>query len=221
MTPTPSLGKVEASRNVLALGSDGRPLGLKVQVVKPGLPGTYEGILEHFIPGEASLLLDHNFPQDTLVRVNIHGFEFDGHVVFCERKGDFFDAHIVIPEDEVVRRRGPRYVVELPARAYTSLSHQPMDAKIVDISKDGLGLECPSNLSVGETLAVESQSNLAFGIVRHCRPLPAGGYRVGLQVHNVIIKEGKPADLPAKKSWVRSLFAGHPDSHNSTGTVSH
>ena len=193
---------------VAPITRDSRPLGLKVRLKSPSSTRVYEGFLEHFIPAEACILVDHHFKRDTTLLVDVNGFQFEGIVAFCGRKNDVYEAHIVIPDtDETGRRRDPRYVVNLPARVYAAVSEQPFDAMVVDISRDGLGLECPLQLEMGDTLAVESQLNLAFGVVRHCRALPCGRFRAGVLVHNVISKKQNSERQQDRRSWVRSLFS--------------
>jgi len=207
--------QLSVSRNVAAaapglrVANAVRPrAGLKVRVRTPGLPSWYAGVMEHFIPGEACILVRERFRVDAPICVEVHGFEFTGTVAFCEPKEDMFEIHIVLANvDEEGRRRDARYVVNLPARVYASLADAPVNGVLVDISREGLGLESPLDLEVGDTVAVESQSNLAFGIVRHSRALAGGIYRVGLLVHNVIIKEVKP-ESSEKRSWVRSFLSG-------------
>jgi hypothetical protein len=189
-------------------------LGLKVRVTTPDTDFSFEGIMQHFVAGESAILLDHHFIKGTQVRVEFNGFSFQGEIMFCEPKDKLYDTHIIIPDvDENGMRRDPRYVFNLAARLYPPGGELPIDATLVDISKEGLGLESPMSLEVGETVAVESQSNLAFGIVRHCRQLASGTYRAGLHVYNVIAKEViAKEEIPARKQvgrrWaVQSLFS--------------
>ena len=189
-------------------------LHLKVRVTMPDADFIFEGVMQHFVAGEASILLDHRFVKGTEVRVEFHGFQFEGEVLFCEPKDDLYDMHVIIPDvDETGMRRDPRYVLNLPAQLYPPRGEDPVDGTLVDISKNGLGLDSPMNLEVGETVAVESQSNLAFGIVRHCRPLGGGNYRAGLHVYNVIakkmiVREEVPPPERNKRPWVvGSLFS--------------
>lgn len=194
----------------------GMSLGLKVRVTMPDAGFVFEGVMQHFVAGEASILLDHRFVKGTPVRVEFQGFQFEGEILFCEPKDDLYDTHIVIADvDETGVRRDPRYVFNLPARLYPPRGEEPVDAKLVDISRNGLGLESPMNLEVGETVAVESQANLAFGIVRHSRQLGSESYRAGLHVYNVITKdlitrEEAPAPRQEKHPWLRSLFTHRP-----------
>lgn len=191
----------------------GAPLGIAVRLTVPGADYTFEGVLEHFFGGEASILLDHRFQKDTHVKVEFRGFQFDGDVLFCERKGDRFDTHVVLADqDETGLRRDPRYIVNLAARIHIPGAEQPLPAKLVDISREGIGVESDWPFKIGDTIAVESQLNLAFGIVRHCRQLPTGAYRAGLQVHAVIAKEEAPLERQQhqprqkKQPWIRSVL---------------
>src|SRR5579883_3254803 len=62
-------------------------------------------------------------------------------------------------------------------------------------------------LNVGDTVAIESQSNLAFGIVRHCRQVngnTARIYRAGLQVYDVLSKSETPTK--ANQRWISSIL---------------
>ena len=185
-----------------------RSEGLEVHVRTPGLPNVAEGVMEYFIPGEACILAEKSFRVDAPVYVEIHGFEFVGMVAYCERRPQGFEIHVVISNvDEEGRRRDARYLVNWPARVYDSF-RAPVNAVVVDISRDGLGLESALKMEIGDTVAVESQSNLAFGVVRHCREMGNGLYRAGLLVHNVLTKEQEPASA-GKRSWMRTLLSGH------------
>ena len=192
----------------------GAPLGVKIQLRVPGSDYPFEGIIEHFFGGEASILLEHRFQKETRVRIEFDGFHFDGEVLSCQPKGDLFDIHVVLADqDEAGVRRDPRYVVNLDGRIYAPGSVDPIDARLIDISREGIGIECGSPLTVGHMVAVESQLNLAFGVVRHCRQLSSGACRAGLQVHAVITKDTIPMERqrsqpePKKqRSWMRGIL---------------
>src|SRR5579871_6178325 len=83
------------TEEVLQVVTRGAPLGIAVQLTVPGTQYIFEGIIEHFFGGEASILLDHHFQKETLVRIEFHGFQFDGEVQFSERKGNSYDTHVV------------------------------------------------------------------------------------------------------------------------------
>jgi len=79
----------------------------------------------------------------------------------------------------------------MPGKLYPPDGGSAVEAKIIDISRDGLGFESALRLNVGDTVGIESQSNLAFGIVRDCRQVngnTAPIYRAGLQVYDVLSK---------------------------------
>lgn len=184
---------------------------LRVRVEKPGTGFIHEGLIEYVMPGEVSIFLNHRFPRETQLRVNVNGFQFDGTVVFSEPKGHAFETHIVIADtDETGKRKDPRYIVNLPARLHSSLSDEPLEVRLVDVSRDGVGLESPLKLAMGESVAIESQSNLAFGSVRHCRELPSGKFRAGILVDNVITREADPVARQERRSWFSCLLPQRP-----------
>ena len=194
--------------------SRGAPLGLKIHLRVPGSDYAFEGTIEHFFGGEANILLDHRFQKETHVKIEFNGFHFDGEVLNCQRKGEVFDTHVVLADqDEAGVRRDPRYVVNLEGRIYAPGTEDAINAKLIDISRAGIGVECALPFTVGETVAVESQSNLAFGVVRHCRRLSTGAYRAGLQVHAVITKDIIPverqqlhSETNKQQSWMRGIL---------------
>ena len=202
----------------------GAPLGLKIHLRVPGSDYPFAGIIEHFFGGEASILLDHRFQKETHVNIEFAGFHFDGEVLYCQRKGDVFDTHVVLADrDEAGVRRDPRYVVNLAGRLYAPGIVDAIDAQLIDISRDGIGIECALPLTVGDTVTVESQLNLAFGVVRHCRRMPTGAHRAGLQVHAVITKGEVPIERPKlqsqpkkHRSWMRGILPHVSSDHEGT-----
>ncbi len=180
--------------------------GLRVSVRQPNLPRAYQGFLNHFIPSEACILLLERFPIETPLQVEFNGFQFEGTVAFCKRKHGVFELHILINDFDGKGRRDPRYVVNLQARFYTSFTERPVDALLVDISREGLGVNCAVQPEVGGTVAVESQANLAFGCVRYCRPVSPALFRVGILVYNVVTKE-RQGGPQRDKSWFEALLS--------------
>jgi len=64
-----------------------------------------------------------------------------------------------------------------------------VEGKIVDISGDGVGLELPVGLPFEATIAIESESNIALGLVRYHREISPERFRVGAQLHHIIGKD--------------------------------
>jgi hypothetical protein len=79
-----------------------------------------------------------------------------------------------------------------------------LDGRLVDISAMGIGLEVPILLQSGEVVAVETDANVTFGVVRYCRPSADGTFRVGAETYHVMPKERK---RPARKRWLSTLLS--------------
>jgi len=152
------------------------------------------GVLVDFTPGEVKLVLEGLVSMGTLVEVHVGGCLFSGEVLFCERREEGFETHVSINDfDESGLRRTPRFPVSLPATVFASDLDSPAPATIVDISGDGLGIEVPAHLTVNTTIAVESESNVALGIVRYSREISPLRFRIGVQLHHIVNKEPAPA----------------------------
>src|SRR5579883_344115 len=119
-----------------------------------------------------------------------------------------YDTHVVILDvDETGIRRDPRYIVHIPGKLHPPDGGNAVEANILDISRDGLGFESVLQLNVGETVVIESQSNLAFGIVRHCRQVrgnTAITYHAGLQVYDVLSKTENQRE--GNHGWLGSIL---------------
>lgn len=147
------------------------------------------GEIQDFTPGEVSVLLDRFVPVGTLVGVKFKNATFDGEILYCQPKEGQYQANVRFTDSAASGLRStPRFSVKLPAQVFARNSSDPMAATIIDISGAGLGLELPFPLSVGEPVAVESEVNVAFGVVRHCREHVKNIFRAGVQLHHVIQK---------------------------------
>src|SRR5581483_10091442 len=130
------------------------------------------GVIKDFTPGEATLILDGFISQGTSVSVDIGSCSFDGKTLYCERKVASYEVHVSIDDlDETGLRRTPRFPVSISARVSAAGLATPATARIVDVSGDGLGIELSISVPPESIVAVESQSNVAFGIVRHSREI--------------------------------------------------
>jgi hypothetical protein len=65
-------------------------------------------------------------------------------------------------------RRAPRFPVKLRAELFRAHA-PPVGITIVDISRDGLGIELPMRLEAGQAIALATESVFVFAAVRHCR----------------------------------------------------
>jgi hypothetical protein len=149
------------------------------------------GEIQDFTPGEVSVLLEQYVPVGSSVALKFKNATFDGEVLYCQAKEGQYQTNVRFTDSaETGLRSTPRFSVKLSAQVFARNSSDPIPATIIDISGAGLGLELPFPLSVGDPVAVESEVNIAFGVVRHCREHLEHVFRAGLQLHHVIQKTG-------------------------------
>jgi hypothetical protein len=148
------------------------------------------GTFQDFAPGEAKVVLEGLVSPGTLVDVQIGSCGFSGEVLFCERRAAGFETHISISDfDETGLRRTPRFPVTLPCVVSSGSLEGPANATILDISGDGLGIEVSAQIPTNSTIAVESESNVALGIVRYSREISPASCRIGVQLHHIVNKK--------------------------------
>ena len=148
------------------------------------------GIIEDFVPGEITVVAEEAILQGTSLVVEIHGFTFDGEVLSCHSLQNRHKVHVSIKDtDAIGLRRTPRFPVNLPARLFACSLEAPLEATIIDISGDGLGLQTTAKMPDDAILAIESQANIALGMVKYTHELSPSVYRVGVKLHHVIPKE--------------------------------
>ena len=166
-------------------------LHLRASVTNPSLGLDKSCVLKDFTPSQAILVLDANIPPGTPVYVVINEFAFDGEVLYCEPHHNSFEAHVYVNDAaEASTRKTLRFPVRISGSVFESSGPTPIPATIVDISGDGLGIELPVHLPEESLLAVESEANMAFGIVRYSRELPDGRVRLGIRLYRIIPKQG-------------------------------
>lgn len=110
--------------------------------------------------------------------------------------------------DDKRERSEPRFSTgsEAMLQELSPLSLDRQKVKIVDISKNGLGILAPKSLLPGTIVQVRINTAVELGEVRHCSARDADGYRVGLRFmavsegngEHVVLRQGvRVADLPA------------------------
>lgn len=163
------------------------------------------GVLHDLIPGELLITVDQPLPEGSAVTIELQSAQLQGEVVYCGAKNDHYEANIQISDNDTAGlRHAPRFTVDLPARIFPADEAEAVDGRLVDISAMGIGLEVPMLLQSGEVLAVETDANVTFGVVRYCRQLPEGTFRVGAETYHVMPKERK---RPARKRWLSILLS--------------
>jgi len=172
------------------------------------------GEIQDFTPGEVSVLLEQFVPVGSSVALKFKNATFDGEVLYCQPKEGQYQTNIRFTDSaESGLRTTPRFSVKLPAQVFARNSSAPMPATIIDISGAGLGLELPFPLSVGDPVAVESEVNIAFGVVRHCREHVKNIFRAGIQLHHVIQKTDRTSGFLAKIRSFIGLHKALPSAH--------
>jgi hypothetical protein len=78
-------------------------------------------------------------------------------------------------------------------------SVERFDIRLVDISKNGLGLHVHTGVIPGALVQVRIKDYIAFGESRYCLPA-AGGFFVGIQIHDYISLESVRSETH-DRSW--------------------
>jgi len=104
-----------------------------------------------------------------------------------------------VPYDEAdgERRGNPRSPEFQSRRLRLDYQGRLLGARLVDFSRDGLGVEVLSQLPVGSEVAVSGEISGEDGvfsitgkvIVEHCRPRQDGVYRIGFSLEKAVIEK--------------------------------
>lgn len=204
MSPSPE--KIERRQPVE--DSQKRGLQMEARVTAPTWEIGLSAVVQDFTPGEVILLLDDQIAAGTRVTVQLNTSSFAGDILFCSPSGSHFEAHVSFDDvDQTGLRRTPRFPVNIPARIFSSAIEGPLEGRIVDISGEGLGMELPAPLPKECNIAVQSEENTALGVVRHCRELPSGLFRTGVQLHHIVKKDPDLEKASAESGWMNKLGA--------------
>jgi hypothetical protein len=153
------------------------------------------GIIQDFTPGEVSILLEKCVPVGSPVTVMFKDARFEGEVLYCEPKEGQFQTNVRFRDSgESGLRRTPRFTVRLAAEVFPQNAADSLRATITDISGNGLGLDVPLPVTVGGPIIVESERNIAFGVVRYCGERSGSIFHAGVELHHVIEKKSGVID---------------------------
>src|SRR6266478_2902826 len=88
--------------------------------------------------------------------------------------------------EEKYERSEPRFVTgdDASFQELSPLSLDRQKVKIVDISKNGIGILAPKAVMPGTIVQVRIKSNVELGETRYCSAQGDKGYRIGLRLHN-------------------------------------
>ncbi len=165
-------------------------------------------LVHDFTPGEVILLVDDQIAAGTHVTIEMNTCSFAGVILFCSPSEGRWEAHVSFDDvDATGLRRTPRFPVNIPARVFSNSSEVPLDGTIVDVSGEGLGIELAAALPMQSNIAVQSEENIALGVVRHCRETSSGVFRAGVQLHHIVRKDRDLEKASAESSWMNKLGA--------------
>lgn len=193
----------------LADNQPARGLQLEARVTAPTWEVGLSAVVQDFTSGEVILLLDDQIAAGTRVTVQLNTASFDGEILFCASAGSRYEAHVSFDDvDATGLRRTPRFPVRIPARVFVNTSDGPIEGTIEDISGDGLNMMLVQPVPVQANVAVQSEENFAFGIVRHCREHSSGLFRTGIQLLHIVKKDPDLAKASTDLGWMNKLGFG-------------
>ena len=191
------------------ISSDQWALRLEVQVVDFLSGYTIPGVLESFTPGEVTVMLTEPLSEQRTVSVRFNSFVFEGETLYCGARPGGYEAHISISDaGQNGMRRSPRFPVNFPSQLFSAQA-SAVSITIVDISRDGLGVDVPVALDPGQPIAISTGSVFVFAIVRHCRPVPHGLFRAGVEMHHLFEIPAQAAAVPAGTDILRKVWGKH------------
>lgn len=202
--PSPEKAQIDVS------ASAGEPsVGLEVWVKSPTWEVGVGAVLQDFTPGEVILLMDGAIAAKTLVAVQVNTCSFQGEILYCKPRGGRWEAHVSFDDaDSSGLRRSPRFPVRIPARLFARGSGGPVEAMILDISGEGLGVEMGCAVPVQANVAVQSEEAVALGEVRHCRQVGPGVFRAGILMQHIMKRDGELVRAAAESGWMSRLGLG-------------
>jgi hypothetical protein len=168
-------------------------IGLEVQVVDFLSGYTVAGRLQGFTTGEVKVVVDEPIDERRTVMVQFDSFAFEGETLLCRPKEGGYEAHITIDDVENNgRRRDPRFPIKLAGHMFAPHS-DPIPLTVVDMSREGLGIELPLAVEAGRPVAISAGPVFIFATVRYCR---AAGtlYRAGLEIQHVLERPAAPEE---------------------------
>lgn len=165
--------------------------------------------------GFLKVLTDLRLPEEEIVKLEIDGCALKAQVVSCEpdRLAKFMVVLRRIYGPQAAVRSEPRIPVDLSA-VLTSPQCDRMLARIVDMSRSGLGFELPCSLSVGTKVSVHFVSGIAFGEIRHCTAHKTV-YRAGLRIEEFVIRDRAAAQVNLSYSQRKSITLGRDECSHS------
>lgn len=168
---------------------------IRIEVLGRRIPLEVRGTITNITQGAIHVRLDE-FLRGGSVRVwfsdDCHS---DGQLLFCRVIDGAYQAGIAFPPDPQQHRRSE---LRVPLRNQTATVFQldgsrdhKWNAQATDISRSGLGLLVDHRLAVNTIVKVELSFAIVFGEVLYSKPAAGGGYRVGLRMETLLMRDGR------------------------------
>lgn len=156
--------------------------------LREGKGNTVSARLLHVNTGFFQIFSPVYLQSSTVIDMLFDRQRLEVEVVFC--KADDHNGYTVgarlMPGLNGEIRREPRIPIEISVRLNTPDSPEPIPAKVVDLSRSGLGLQVSRSIPLGTGVIVQLQSGMAFGEVRHSTQKSKDVWRIGLSLDEFI-----------------------------------
>ena len=168
---------------------------IRIEVLGRHIPLEVRGIITNIAEGTIHVTVEE-YLTNAAVRVwfsdDCHN---DGQVIFCRVIENAYNAGIDFLPDPQQRRRSELRVPLTNQSAVVYQLEGPADgkcnARATDISRSGLGLLVDHQLAANTLVKVELPFAIVFGEVLYSKPDPRGGYRVGLRMETLLMRDGR------------------------------
>lgn len=180
---------------------------LKVELVSDGAACVQTGSLHSAEAGVLRVETGRGYDEGEPVLIRIGPHSVRGHVVYSvHRDGTFRTAIALLRGIGAANRRHSRRVpVRWKARVNVMGERaEVFTADMIDISSTGFGLQTAKPLHISDQIAAETESCVCFGEIVHCRPLPNGKFRLGVQLTELLGAGAPEPVLRRVMDWLRS-----------------
>lgn len=178
------------------------PVGLEVRGQNGRVAASVRRVNAGFIQLSSPVYL----LKDTRLYVIFDRQRIEIEVVYC--KPESSDRYLIgarmNPEPNGSMRREPRLPLDLAAKVTAAHLTAPITSRVVDMSRNGMGLTLPFELPVGTSVSVELRYGIAIGEVRHCTEKSPGVWRVGLWMEEFVPRHEITAPLQRTEETLES-----------------
>jgi hypothetical protein len=172
--------------------------GVAVLVKTGGL--NLVGVIQEIRTHALLIAVKRALERGCAVSIEFGGESRSGEVVSC-RPGDAgYDLCVFAHAQQSDRRKSDRFPVTCEAQISADSLSSSEACEIADASVSGIGLKTAVPVQIKEIVSVETETTIAFGVVRHCRRMSRENrFHVGVEIFHTMPKEARKRH--------------HPDSH--------